>query len=561
MSQRCCRCPWRRGEEPLLPATTNPTDVDRRIDRKSAITPDSPLLRRLMSMTSVVKKTDKSALNTGLGAIAPSNPRSARESNFKWRSPAVLMLALGCSISLPSIVVIDFSLILSLQKSIFKPDVSAHAAGLAYLAAIPLACAAVNLVFQHIRQTTFWWESKTSRYYEWCHPVSRWLMLVTALVLLRYACITAVDESAATHIVFALDALVTVVLLSLYYRLLDAVDYMIKGMARDQEAINKTTPVARMQKIVRDITTHHKDEHDFVYRFAHATTVPAEVLAYIWWVYFILAKVLGAMIALAVFMRVDGTLVWNFLIGGVALSAAGSSGLIFELGPNALSVFRLALNRPFYVGDIVTLNSSGAMNSSTTSIMGFVENITMNYVVIRNFQMKQTWIPHKVFSTLVIQNWTRRPSKTVLLNIGVSSRCPVAKVERLTAFGKQWIQSSPEIQQQNYQKCHITKTANGYNIEIIFFPGIGVSHRGIRQKFLVAFMAAGERLQVPFVPLQIMQNFCEDAAAAPFGLAGVTLDDLLPDREARLPKGVDLQFRESSDSAPARLDMEMGEIG
>merc|ERR1719384_2578592 len=158
---------------------------------------------------------------------------------------------------------------------------------------------------------------------------------------------------------------------------------------------------------------------------------------------------------------------------------------------------------------------NGAMNSPEISIMGFVENITMMYVVIRNFEMKQTWIPHKTFSSMIIQNWTRRPSKTVLLNIGISCRCPVKKVQKLKDFGFRWIEKSPEIQQRNYRKCHITKIANGYNIEVIFFPEIGVSHRGIRQKFLIAFMAAAERLQVPFVPLQVAQNFCDENTTAP----------------------------------------------
>jgi len=192
------------------------------------------------------------------------------------------------------------------------------------------------------------------------------------------------------------------------------------------------------------------------------------------------------------------------------------------------------------------------MDAPEVSIMGFVENITMMYVVIRNFEMKQTWIPHKTFGKMIIQNWTRRPSKTVLLNIGVSCRCPVKKVEQLVAFGKKWIQASAEIQQTNYQKCHITKVGNGYNIEVIFFPGIGVSHRGIRQKFLVAFMAVAERLKVSFVPLNIMANFCEDKQTVPDDAPDAkegpifddaSLDDLLPRSDDRLPKGVGLGFR------------------
>merc|ERR1719203_670763 len=116
-------------------------------------------------------------------------------------------------------------------------------------------------------------------------------------------------------------------------------------------------------------------------------------------------------------------------IGGFLISLASASGFLFELGPNTLSLLRLSLNKPFYVGDLVTLNTDGAMDSPGNSIMGFVENITMMYVVVRNFEMKQTWIPHKTFSQMIIQNWTRRPSKTVLLNIGVTARCAVQKVE------------------------------------------------------------------------------------------------------------------------------------
>merc|ERR1712232_963306 len=147
-----------------------------------------------------------------------------------------------------------------------------------------------------------------------------------------------------------------------------------------------------------------------------------------------MGKVGGAGIALGVFMQVDTGSISKFIFGGLVLSAATASGFIFELGPNTMSLFRLSLNKPFYVGDLVTLNSNGAMDAPASSIMGFVENITMMYVVVRNFEMKQTWIPHKAFSALIIQNWTRRPSKTVLLNIGISCRCPVRKVEQLVAF-------------------------------------------------------------------------------------------------------------------------------
>mmetsp|Transcript_150591 Transcript_150591/g.262350 ORF Transcript_150591/g.262350 Transcript_150591/m.262350 type:complete len:251 (+) Transcript_150591:3-755(+) len=223
---------------------------------------------------------------------------------------------------------------------------------------------------------------------------------------------------------------------------------------------------------------------------------------------------------------------------------------------------------------------NGAADTPTHSIMGFVENITMMYVVIRNFEMKQTWIPHKAFNQMIIQNWTRRPTKTVLLNMAISCRCPVQKVEQLTRFGKRWIQASEEISQTNYQKCHITKTGNGYNLQVIFFPEIGVTHRGIRQKFLLAFMSAAERMQIPFVPLQIMQNFCEQNATQPMPMQNLVehgtipqcdasaplvtaemCDDLLPDPNDRLPKGVGLGFREFPNRDSSSGDIEAARDG
>jgi len=318
--------------------------------------------------------------------------------------------------------------------------------------------------------------------------------------------------------------------------MLDNVDDILKGMVADQEMINKVKPVQKMQDIVHKITRMGRQDKDFVYCFADANTVPAEVLSYVWWVYYIGGKIAGAGLIISVVLGAT-EVAGRVVLGGLVVSTAASGGLIFELSPNTISLLRLSLYKPFYVGDLITLNANGSMEAPTTSITGFVENITMMYVVIRNFEMKQTWISHTAFSKMVIQNWTRRPTKTVLLNIAISVRCPLQRVEMLQAFGKSWIKASPEIQQENYQKCHITKTGSGYNLEIIFFPTRGVSHRVIRQKFLMGVMAAAERLKIPFVPLQIMANFEGGGAAGDFAGSEsspkapgtVDLEDLMPD--------------------------------
>mmetsp|Transcript_87875 Transcript_87875/g.137664 ORF Transcript_87875/g.137664 Transcript_87875/m.137664 type:complete len:574 (-) Transcript_87875:192-1913(-) len=543
----CC-CPWRyvQPDEELTP-------------RLRPRSPDYPF-------RSLVERGE-TVLNRGLGALNRGAHHVDNDEEHGWNSSSLILVIVGGLITIPSAFTIEVNYENVHEQTFFKDDLAEQSAGYARIVAIPLTCAAVNFLLHHIRRTTFWWDRSGSTCCG-CDPISFWPMLLVALGLLRSACLKLITEGAAEHVAFYIEILISLLWLKLYYALLDHVDAIVKGMAKEQEGINNTAPVKKMQQLVRNITRSNKQEKDVVYCFAQTNTVPAKVLSYVWWTYYVVGKVVGAGIIVGVFMGIDSSVVGHSLVGVVFFSAATASGFVFELGPNALSLFRLSLNKPFYVGDLVTLNSNGAMDTPSTSIMGFVENITMMYVVVRNFEMKQTWIPHKVFGSLIIQNWTRRPSKTVLLNIGISCRCPVKKVDKLTAFGKRWIQSSEEIQQTNYQKCHITKIANGYNIEVIFFPAIGVSHRGIRQKFLVAFMAAAERLQVPFVPLNINQNYCEETATAgpplPFGMrsmpsnidenasaeeftptiGSVTFDDLMPDPNDRLPKGVGMGFRE-----------------
>jgi small-conductance mechanosensitive channel len=246
-------------------------------------------------------------------------------------------------------------------------------------------------------------------------------------------------------------------MLVLWFELLTVVDDVIKTMVEDQQEINKFPAVQKMQGIVKSITRHssqepkrqeHRQDHhegdqehqkhrqaekDLVYCFKETNTVPAKVLAYIWWLYYFFAHIIGGLIFIAVLLQ-DQETICRFIIGGLLVSGAASGSLMFELGPNTISLLRLSLYKPFYVGDLITLNSTGSMNSPATSIMGFVENITMMYVVIRNFEMKQTWISHDVFNKIIILNWTRRPTKTVLLNIGVSCRCPLSRVEKLVTL-------------------------------------------------------------------------------------------------------------------------------
>lgn len=499
-------------------------------------------------------KSGSSALNRGLGgfrvSMEPDPPQEVEESGHSSR---IVLIVAAAAVTVSSTLAIEVHYGRLSAESLITQDSSKWTDGMASLASIPLTCAAVNFLIQHVRRTTFFWDTSRDNTEEgrsqrrFIDPLAYVPMAFVALGLMRTACLKLIAHRSSARLAFYLEVALYLMTLSLYFSLLDYMDAGIKAMASEQELLNKTKPVKKMQNLVKNITRTGRPDKDCVYSFSQTNTVPAEVLSYVWWLYYIFGKIFGTIVVMLILMGWDGS-VSKGLIGGLVLSIGTASSLLFELGPNTLSLFRLSLHKPFYVGDLVTLNLNGSMNSPQNSVMGFVENITMMYVVIRNFEMKQTWIPHKTFNSMIIQNWTRRPSKTVLLNIGISCRCPVEKVKQLTAFGMQWIQSSPEIQQQNYRKCHITKTGNGFNIEVIFYPEIGVSHRGIRQKFLVAFMSAAERMRIPFVPLQITANFCDNNATAPKGAVEIPqdaiFDDLLPDPNDLLPKGVGLGFKE-----------------
>ncbi|CAE6909772.1 unnamed protein product [Symbiodinium natans] len=496
------------------------------------------------------------ALGVGLGGAMPRVSKFARAQTVRFKdmvaTPTNIALLLGFAVSMPVSVGLNYTRAYTLNETIFKTDINSRTEALSRLAAIPVVCASINWFVQHLRKTVFFWERRnedrflplyTGRH-SWWDLWSLGPMTMASLFLIRNACCHMLEDHVAEQVYFCFTGGMVLLAVYGYFMVLDKIDDNVQNMIMDQEIINQSKCVQKMQDIVTKNTRTHKKDRDIVYSFAHTHTVPAKVLHYIWSIYYLVGKILGALIVIAYFAQIDADTINRFVLGSLLLSGAASGGFMLELGPSTISLLRIALYKPFYVGDLVTLNHTGA-SGMQNALVGFVENITMMYVVIRNFEMKQVWVSHKAFNELIIQNWTRRPTKTVLLNIGISTRSPLQKVQRLQEFGKRWIKESPDIQQDNYQKCHITSTSNGYNIEIIFFPMVGVSHRQIRQKFLIAFMEAAQRLNVPFVPLQIVQNFCEDVdpggveamSAATSVAKEVGLDDLMPDPNDRLERG------------------------
>ena len=159
----------------------------------------------------------------------------------------------------------------------------------------------------------------------------------------------------------------------------------------------------------------------------------------------------------------------------------------------------------------------------------------VGFVVVRSFDLKQHWIPHSKFKDMTISNWTRRPGSQIYLQAVVSAHCSASAVEKLAAFGTRWIKNHPKVNQKNYMKCAVTGLRHGYQLEIVFatcYPY--VSKTKVRQDFVLAFLGAAEKLQVPLVPGDFAFHSPPDGSrdAASVELQAqrkeVDLSDLLP---------------------------------
>jgi MscS family membrane protein len=93
-------------------------------------------------------------------------------------------------------------------------------------------------------------------------------------------------------------------------------------------------------------------------------------------------------------------------IGGIAIGFAAKDLLANFFG--ALMIF---LDRPFSVGDWI--------RSPDRQIEGIVEYIGWRLVHIRTFDKKMLYVPNSIFSTIIIENPSRMPSRRILETISI----------------------------------------------------------------------------------------------------------------------------------------------
>ena len=122
-------------------------------------------------------------------------------------------------------------------------------------------------------------------------------------------------------------------------------------------------------------------------------------------------------------------------------------------------LFPLALSKPFFVGELISISSAGGApgDAPSTHLMGFVEGITWSHVVIRDVKKKQNFVPHAEFSSLTIHNWTRRPAKlcTCTLRVAGAPKDAASRVATIAKFAR-W--SPHHTHHATQQACHTRGT-------------------------------------------------------------------------------------------------------
>lgn len=158
-------------------------------------------------------------------------------------------------------------------------------------------------------------------------------------------------------------------------------------------------------------------------------------------------------------------------IGGAALAFASKDTIANLYGSVAL-----ALDRPFQVGDWISLQSN--------SVEGVVEEIGLRSTKIRTFPKTLVSIPNAVLANEVINNWTRMPKRRVRHTVGLTYQTPVETVEALVEDIRTLLLQDPDVDPEQVTVAWSEFGASSLDILVQYFthPVAFPAHLEVRQR-------------------------------------------------------------------------------
>jgi len=277
------------------------------------------------------------------------------------------------------------------------------------------------------------------------------------------------------------------------------------------DAFRMAKPVRKWTEIMKSFCTWGVPGKDAYYTFSEYSTA-VDVLHEMWMVFHHLAIGSGLMLFLSFYLfgasealddepefNWQHTLLFLWIGCGTLLLFVGMTAPAFQ------NLARIAISKPFYLGDIVNLHKADEKGGIGGNVTGFIENFTFSYIVVRSFDLKQVWISHSDFAGLTVTNWTRRPTKLVHLQIGLAYTSDPAAVQQLLGYIQEWISTNENVRPKSYKKATLKGIDPGYVLAIIVYPKVGFSKAKLRSSLLFDVMEAAKKLKLSLIALDTPQ--------------------------------------------------------
>jgi len=168
----------------------------------------------------------------------------------------------------------------------------------------------------------------------------------------------------------------------------------------------------------------------------------------------VLVVIFGVLIVLGNIFDVDVTaLAAGLGVGGVAVALASKESL-----ENLLGSFTIFFDKPFQVGDVITIGS----------ITGVVEKVGFRSTRVRTFDKSVVTVPNKNLVNAELDNLGLRPVRRVKFNIGLLYNTSVEKIKNIVDDIQKLLDEHPNTNQEGKVRF-LEFGDSSLNIMVLYF--------------------------------------------------------------------------------------------
>ena len=179
----------------------------------------------------------------------------------------------------------------------------------------------------------------------------------------------------------------------------------------------------------------------------------------------------------------------GYSVGGI-IAALGIGGAAFAFAAkdtiaNLYGSFALALDRPFNVGDWVTIGDD---------VDGNIEEIGLRSTKVRTWPKTVLSIPNSILANKIINNWTRMPKRRVKQIVGVSYETSPDDVGALVEDIREILRRDEGVNQEFILVNFVDFGESSLNILVYYFTNTiaWLEHMKIRQRINLRIIRAVE---------------------------------------------------------------------